>query len=165
MESVYDEPVERKYSCRATNPVADFNTLNLLGELPAGTKWCSCDACKDLRDILPKLTPAPEVRLIGKQAKLTEQEPEPSIAAQRAIRRNRRRFNTKNTEDGLTCHFCPEGCGSPVNSYGLVCGPCGEDMRARKASRANNRVHYAGLEGRERIYTKPRKWTPRVYAE
>lgn len=131
MESVHDDSVECDRCLELQAEVEDKPLL--------------CTKCE--RQILPQLKQPGWARLIGFQAPPVEEaEPEPSAPVAKAIRRNQRRFNTKNTEDGLTCHFCPEGCGSPVNARGLVCGPCGEDVRARKANRG--RTHYSGLKAR-----------------
>lgn len=130
MESVQDDTPECDRCLELQAEVADKPLL--------------CSKCE--RQILPQLKEPSWTRLIGFTNPEPETEPEPSAPAQKAIRRNQRRFNTKNTEDGLTCHFCVEGCGTPVNGRGLVCGPCGEDVRARRGS-TRNRVHYSGIKG------------------
>lgn len=124
-----------------------------------------CDACIDRqsetaaielcfkcrRQILPQLKSPGWARLIGWTNPEKEPEPEPSPDAQKAIRRNQRRYTKRSEiEDGLLCHFCSGGCGSPVNNYGLICGPCGEEKRTVAHTRKVSGVHYNGMNGSAR---------------
>jgi hypothetical protein len=104
-----------------------------------------CHKCE--RQILPQLKQPGWARLIGFQAPpVDEPEAEAEPAVAKAQRRNSRKYSKRSQiEEGLTCYFCPGGCGTPVNAFGLICGPCGEEKRTVASTRKVSGVHCEGL--------------------
>ncbi len=105
-----------------------------------------CPRCK--RQILPQLKQPGWARLIG----FTNPTPEPESvepAVKKARRRNARKYGklAVKADPNLTPHFCAGGCSTPVHRNGLMCGPCGEDVRARNAAPPRREVSYRGFKG------------------
>lgn len=100
-----------------------------------------CRKCR--KDILPQLAQPGWYKLRGSDHAKTDEQLA-SSPAKKAIRRNQRKFGKAAPRDDYTPHFCPGGCGQPVNSAANYCGPCREEYRSR--TKHVPRTHYQGLK-------------------